>query len=367
MQLDIELLRKLDRVHPYPAKFPIDLAIQYIPQYTDIGDTVFDPFVGSGTTLLASSVLNRIGYGTDINYIAILISSFKLLSLQDRDIEDLQIFISRFKNQAQEQIEHTDKFSYPSIEHWFCENSILVLSTIKKEISALANKSQKLFCNLVFSSIINTVSNQESDTRYAAIDKANMTIPHIIDIFTKKFEYILSLFSSCRSMFRTNEACKAFLHDAKYCDQVIPPDSVDFILTSPPYPNTYDYYLYHKHRMNWLEYDVKFSMNAEIGSRREYSSLKKPQEKFDEDLFQILYTCNKLLKSYKHAVIVMGDGKIQGNVYDAKTNIEKICRQINWRLIDYSYTDLDKTSRSFRQSYRTKGKKEHVMTFVKEG
>ena len=35
MHYDIDLLRKLDRVHPYPAKFPIDLAINYIDKYTE--------------------------------------------------------------------------------------------------------------------------------------------------------------------------------------------------------------------------------------------------------------------------------------------------------------------------------------------
>ena len=62
----------------------------------------------------------------------------------------------------------------------------------------------------------------------------------------------------------------------------------------------------------------------------------------------------------------MGDGRIQGKTYEAKTNIEKICSRLNWKLVDYSYTNLDDTSRSFQQSYRTKGKKEHVLTFKKE-
>ena len=118
--------------------------------------------------------------------------------------------------------------------------------------------------------------------------------------------------------------------------------------------------------MNWLEYDVKFSMEKEIGSRREFSSLKKTQDKFDDDLYEIFTACNKTLKDNGHVVIVMGDGRIQGEIYDAKSHIEKIGEKLNWQLVDYSYSSLDETSRSFQQSYRTKGKKEHILTFQKE-
>ena len=86
MPTDIDILRKIDRIHPYPAKFPVDLAMNYISKYTNIGNTVYDPFVGSGTTLLASRALERNAYGTDVNHIAVLISQFKLLSLSQNDI-----------------------------------------------------------------------------------------------------------------------------------------------------------------------------------------------------------------------------------------------------------------------------------------
>jgi len=366
MHYDIELLRKLDRVHPYPAKFPIDLAINYIDNYTEEGDSVFDPFVGSGTTLLAAKVLKRCGYGTDINHIAILISNFKTLNFTLEDLDELKIFIDDFESNSSKYIEEAVRYNYPSIEHWFCDNAITVLSIIKNKISEIKSDRQKVFSKLVFSSIVNTVSNQESDTRYAAVEKPNLTINHIIEIFIKKFKSVLNLMKDVVLEDDNVSQIKSYLQNAKKCDEVIKLNSIDLILTSPPYPNTYDYYLYHKHRMNWLGYDVKFSMDEEIGSRREFSSLKKPQEKFDDDLYEIFEACNNLLKNNGHVVIVMGDGRIQGKTYEAKTNIEKICSRLNWKLVDYSYTNLDDTSRSFQQSYRTKGKKEHVLTFKKE-
>lgn len=363
--INIELLRKIDRIHPYPAKYPIDLALEYILKYTAEGDVVYDPFLGSGTTLLATSVLNRNGVGTDINYIAILISQFKLLSLSNKEIENLENFIAAFEISYKNEIFQVKPFYYKSIEHWFCQDSIYVLSLIKLKIGELNDKEQ-IFCKTVMSTIINSISNQESDTRYAAIEKPQLTIEYAANLFIKKFKAILNLFIEFNKMSRSNDKNSAILLDSKKCDDLINSNSVDLILTSPPYVNTYDYYLYHKHRMNWLDFDVQYSMNAEIGSRREYSSLKKPESKFNEDLQDVFQKCNKVLKNDGIAVIVIGDGRVAGKKYDAKENMSELALKIGWELMDYSYTNLDDTSRAFQQSYRTKGKKEHILTFRKK-
>lgn len=361
---DIEQLRKIDRVHPYPAKYTVDLAIEYIEKYSKPKDTVYDPFLGSGTTLLAASVLDRNGIGTDINHIALLISRFKTMNLTNADFIELEKFISDFENNYPSEVTEVKPVYYKSIEHWFCKESIIVLSLIKQKISKLT-ETQQLFCDTVMSTIINSVSNQESDTRYAAIEKPYLSIEYVANTFIKKFKNILSLYKDFSKVPR-NPNNTAYLLDAKLCTSIIEPKSVDLILTSPPYVNTYDYYLYHKHRMNWLGYDVQYSMNAEIGSRREYSSLKKPESKFSDDLFNVFIECDKVLKDNGIVVIIIGDGKVAGKMYDAKENMIEIAEKIGWEIIDYSYSNLDDTSRAFQKSYRTKGKKEHILVFRKK-
>ena len=51
----------------HPAAFPIELPRRCIKLFSFVGDTVLDPFLGSGSTLLASCVNNRVGIGVDID------------------------------------------------------------------------------------------------------------------------------------------------------------------------------------------------------------------------------------------------------------------------------------------------------------
>jgi len=51
----------------HPAVFPLELARRCIRAYSRRGDVVFDPFLGSGTTLVAAQQLGRRCYGMDIH------------------------------------------------------------------------------------------------------------------------------------------------------------------------------------------------------------------------------------------------------------------------------------------------------------
>lgn len=51
----------------HPAPFPIQLPHRCIKLFSFVRDVVFDPFAGSGTTLIAAENNNRIGIGLDID------------------------------------------------------------------------------------------------------------------------------------------------------------------------------------------------------------------------------------------------------------------------------------------------------------
>jgi site-specific DNA-methyltransferase (cytosine-N4-specific) len=46
--------------------------------------------------------------------------------------------------------------------------------------------------------------------------------------------------------------------------------NVGLVITSPPYPNAYEYWLYHKYRMWWLGFDPLAVKEKEIGARAHF-------------------------------------------------------------------------------------------------
>jgi len=51
----------------HPAAFPVELPRRLIKMFSEVGDVIFDPFLGSGTTMVAAFLTNRKGIGIEID------------------------------------------------------------------------------------------------------------------------------------------------------------------------------------------------------------------------------------------------------------------------------------------------------------
>ena len=82
----------------HPAKFPEELASMFISFFTKIGQTVLDPMLGTGTTLISAAQLGRNGVGIELQkkYSDIAWNRLKKISLQTR-LNSEFIVRNRFK------------------------------------------------------------------------------------------------------------------------------------------------------------------------------------------------------------------------------------------------------------------------------
>lgn len=62
----------------HPAPFPLELAERLVRMFSFVGDTVLDPFVGTGTTLIAAARWGRNGIGIEVveRYVALAAKRF---------------------------------------------------------------------------------------------------------------------------------------------------------------------------------------------------------------------------------------------------------------------------------------------------
>src|SRR6266849_1523167 len=71
----------------FPAKFHPPVVRHLIHAYTGIGDSILDPFCGSGTLLVEALLAGRNAVGLDVDPVAAFISRVKCTPLSPRELE----------------------------------------------------------------------------------------------------------------------------------------------------------------------------------------------------------------------------------------------------------------------------------------
>ena len=73
----------------HPTTKPIELIARMVANSSRRGELVYDPFCGSGSTLVASHQLGRIGYGAEIDpgYVAVTLERLSAFGLQPKMVE----------------------------------------------------------------------------------------------------------------------------------------------------------------------------------------------------------------------------------------------------------------------------------------
>ena len=352
--------------HPYPAKFPPQLPNTILEKFASKGDVVLDPFCGSGTTLVEARLHGINAIGVDVNGLSTLLSKVKATPLSFEELLMAHSFIEQI---TADELEW--KIQRPSIrvkefegrDHWFQYNVSEELTYLLDRIHSIDNENVKDFYKIVLSSLIVKVSNQESDTRFAAKNK-NIPDNFTIQQFIKKGKEYLKRIAKFSDEVDKSTSLKILNADSRNLS-MLPNQSVDIIITSPPYANTYDYYLYHKFRKRWLDIDVKFAQENEIGSRREYSSLKHSPQQWTIDLNKCFEEMYRILKPGRYAFIVIGDSVIAKKLLKIDEIISQFIPSVGFEVRKIISTSLSSHSRMFNPSFTANEKQEHLIILQK--
>lgn len=358
-------------MHPYPAKFIPQIPNILINEFTKPDDVILDPFCGSGTTLVESKLLNRNSIGVDLHPLAAFLSQVKTSKVSKSDLKLIPEILSNIQKNI-EDFYKTESIpqnkwksfelpDFPNRDHWFQKNVMFELSiikTISKNYSK--NLSNLLLCAM--SAIIVPVSNQHGETRYAAVEK-NISPKKTLTLFQEKIGNYASRISEF-NLKASDSWTKVYNADSRNLD-FIEKNSVDFIITSPPYANTFEYYLYHKHRMNWLDMDWQNVRDNEIGSRYIHSSRREGIDVYVDALEPCFVHLHRVLKKKKFFVIVIGDSVIAKEKFSGMDITKELAKRTGFKVVKDLNYELDSTSKLFIKSFRQQGKKEHIALLQK--
>lgn len=339
-------------MHPYPAKFIPQIPRNFIEQLSGKGDTVYDPFLGSGTTAVEANILGRNAIGNDVNELAVLIAKVKTtpipskkLLLIDDMLHRVRTRIDRLYSGGKNNIKKPD---IVNLEMWFDDFVIDELVIIKEEIEKLNDQRLINFCHVALSGIIINVSKQDSDTRYVRVLKK---IKHF-DTYTKFHNRIHKLMKIVMSSNKLIGNGKSVFKVAdSRTENIFKENSADLSITSPPYPNAYDYHLYHKYRMFWLGMNPRQLRRSEIGAHVDYSKKNGHTElDFMQDMAKCLLNISRILKENSYLVFVMGDSILKGRNIKNNEILKQVALNTSFNFI----TEYTRNLRLNRKSFNPK-------------
>lgn len=347
-------------IHPYPAKFISEIPgnlieIIGVPKNT----WILDPFCGSGATLIEAQLAGIPSIGIDLNPIACLMSKVKTRPLE----KDLVHFAEKVVLKATNGMADIGIPTIPNLDHWFKKGVQEEVARLLLAIDMIPDEEieVKEALKLALSSILVRVSNQDSDTRYAAVEK-NINSGDVYQKFLASSQRIKNVKMDYHPKTWQSEILQRNILNVTQDDISKP---VGLVITSPPYPNAYEYWLYHKYRMFWLGYDPLKVKEAEIGARAHYFKKNHPTvDDFKQQMTKLLTLLHNVMVSDGHACIVIGRSKIHGEIIDNASIIMKIAEDVGFITTEKLQRKIAISRKSFNLSHANI-KTEHILVFRK--
>ncbi|HET9058126.1 MAG TPA: DNA methyltransferase [Chitinophagaceae bacterium] len=326
--------------YSYPAKFIPQVAKRLIEENSNVGDIVVDCFMGSGTTIVEALVTDRIGIGSDINYVAYLVAKAKTtpvsIKLLDSEVMQLQLDLEHRMNGKYDYYLSKSKKLVPEherIDYWFRKTQKEKLAIIFARIHEVKNSDIKNFLFVAFAQILKTCSIwlQSSVKPQRDFDKADyepltMFLSRVKIMAKRNKELFEKLKPEVQKSIHKHR--KISRHDARRIP--VASNKAALIVTSPPYVTSYEYADLHQLPSLWFDKmkDINEFRKNFIGSVfkteaspveihsataekiiEQFNGKKKAKEirKYCVEMYDCFKEMKRVLKKNGKACIVIGD------------------------------------------------------------
>lgn len=222
------LTRGRHKIHPYPAMLHPLLVDFLIKEFAKKGNIIFDPFCGSGVTLLQAGINNFESFGFDINPLALLIAKVKTSQYKvDELIEDY----SKLKNDLQNNT-MIDVPEINNIGYWFSDEVKNDLGKIRFILKNEKYKYQDFFivCFALVCRDQSYTRNGEFKRYRIQKEKLPLVENKVFEKFTKHIENMIDIIKKTENP--TQKITPFLFNSEQPIDKIF---KYDLVITSPPY------------------------------------------------------------------------------------------------------------------------------------
>jgi len=355
--------------HDYPARMIPQIAAKLYDKFGKNAKLVFDPYCGTGTSLVEGFIRGISGVGTDLNPLACLIAHAKMTIIEPELIRDEISGYNKlvFHSKPENFIPPTEIEGITDLSFWFKQSAIEKLNMIDVFINGIENENVRLFFKVAFSETIRESSNTRNGEfkmfRYKP-EKLEEFDPDVFGIMSSK---LARNFRGLRAFdILVNRLGKkpttniySFNSVIGIPEEYVKPESVDIVVTSPPYGDsrtTVAYGQYSRLSAAWLglkepgqvdnklmggkthKYVPKYpcaSLNEAINE----IALKDRKRAYDvgafyDDLFSSIENVAKTIRPGGYACYVVANRRVKGVTLPTDDATESFLKEFGFRHID---------------------------------
>ena len=227
--------------HIYPAMIIPQVANRLIEIYGKNAKLLFDPYCGTGTSLVVANLNGINALGTDLNPLARLIAEAKTTKVK---LQILDLYLKEFSDFLFSSGFSAEKINivvpdFKNIDFWFKEKTKNQLANIKGFINKISDEEVKKFFLVAFSETIRESSltrNSEFKLYRMSEEQRGRFNPDVFTLISSKLDRNrIGLENYLEKVKNKVVKTNIYAFDSSENISDLEEESVDIVVTSPPY------------------------------------------------------------------------------------------------------------------------------------
>lgn len=372
------------KYHWFPATFVPEIPFTLVEVLTLPRATVYDPFAGIGTTYFQALLLNRRPLATEICRVAIefMRSLFCLFDPRVDTVaakESIEGLLQDYDPRTNYISEILHNVFIEELRPWYSERTLNQLSYAFLTEAKCRKKAAKALLRISISAILKTASSQDRGWGCIAdnvlpkrvVDKEalDLVLRHVGQLVRDISSHVAHTASDYGETYQDLAESQTIVHEDVRTCKAISDNSVDLVVTSPPYPNMTDYVTSQRLSYYYLGQGFLEDRNQEIGARSKRMR-KDALDSYLESMMRANEIVSKKMKHGGYACYVMPEfGTDNRNDSDRRFVVQRILSGMTGfgLTLEGEYERILPTKRRSHNIKWATLEKEKIYLFRKEG